>query len=382
MPTPSASDLAAALYTDGVVVIPVGPPAEMVGALFEYLRNIPETTTASQPVADTIFSGSGFGALNEPSTFHCKPVRDLRARVAAAVRPVLQAYVRRRELDPGADTHDSARAVRFEVLMDRLCVRHPTQLPMKESTHRDESIDALPDDTIFGGWLALAEPGQPPAPRDGDAFTAAKGSHRDATGAFLPAGGDGFTPMGKAEAAALQLTRVPVPPGSVVLFHQNLGHAITARRRKTPLCRLFVGHRLTKSTVPLHATAAPIVSRTQARPTRSQRMKKPRLVAGHTSPALATVLATMAGPAIPSGQQPAIISAFAWNMGKKRKYPWLKARYPPQLFKLPAWPEQPPPWSTVAYMDPAAAAARLRGRPDFPPYTTAEKTLCTPQPLF
>lgn len=356
-PKRTIDDMAEALHAKGLVVVSIPKAAAIEASLMAYLKNIPETTEAArqQPLGTTSFSGSSFGALNESSSFHNPASRRIRELVAEKVEPILAAYA---ELS-GLDTWQC------EQLMDRLLVRNPDQLVAPEKGHRDESTNALPGDRMFGGWLAFSE---------GDVFTAAEGSHRDLSGAYLPAGGTGFAPLSKEEAASLTMTRVKVPKYGFLLFHANIAHKITRKKRKTLLVRQFVGYRLTQSKEPLYHTEAPIVKGTLSRPT----CGKKRLLAGHMSPALSTVFDKLVVPPLPSGQQFPMISQFAYSMHKAKKYAWLSRRFRPDLFGLKEWPSEPLPWEPIAYMD---SSALLAADPSYPPYTPGERALHTPHPL-
>ena len=353
------SDMAKQLHEDGLVVVAIPEAAAIEPDLMAYLENIPETTEAAQqqPLGTTSFSGSNFAALNEPSSFHNPASREIRVRVAEKVEPVLAAYA---ELS-GLATWQC------EQLMDRLLVRNPDQQVAPEKGHRDESTNALPGDRMFGGWLGFSED---------DVFTAAKGSHRDSTGAYLPAGGTGFAPLDKEEAANLTMTRVKVPKHGFLIFHANIAHKITRKKRTTLLVRQFVGYRLTHSKKPLYHTEAPIVKGTLSRPTCGK--KKQRFLAGHKSPALPTVFDKLVVPPLPSGQQSSLISRFAYSMHKLKKYGWLSRRYRPELFGLKEWPSDPLPWEAIAYMD---SSALLAADASYPPYTSKERALHTPHPL-
>jgi hypothetical protein len=364
------------LFSDGLAVVPIPLAKDVEPWLINYLADIPEVShhqasldasrSREDVVANTLYSSSGFGALNEPSSYHNKPVRLLRTLAKETVQPVLQEYARSRGWTN----------INYEQLIDRLLVRHPSQKPMTEKAHRDEAINALAGDTIFGGWIAMS---------DGDGFTAALGSHRQCNGAFVPSGGIGFAPLTKAESSAYTLTRVEVPKYSIIVFHANMVHSITARSRKTPLIRLFVGHRLTTAVEPLYVDDAPVMKKNLSRVSKpmavtrgKKTMKAPQLIQKVVSPGLKNVLCRLAVPPLPSGQHFPIISPFAYSMHKAKKYKWITTRYRPQLFGRTEWPAEPLPWEDIAYMD---ATRLLLSRPDFPKYTQPERALHFPQPL-
>lgn len=413
---------------EGACTIPVPGVQELLPSLFRYLNHMPEvvgaepTTGIAQKEAFSssgvgalvgsdpttwiaqkkAFSSSGFGALNEPSSFHNKPARDLRRCVYTAVTPVMKAWLKAEGL--------STSAYNYEQLIDRLLVRQPDQQPMLESAHRDESTNARPGDVIFGGWLALS---------DGDGFTFSPKSHRNEDGDLLAAGGKGFAKLGKGDAKQYVMKKIAVPKFSVILFHAHIVHKVAGSKRKVPLIRLFVGHRLTTHAEPLFNNASPILRKGLSRPpaltstagdaagtvatgattaggaassadgTKARRgLKRKRgekqaaaVVEGMESPSLSAVFKKFRGPPLPSGQQFPIISAFAYAMHKAKKYAWMANRYKPGLFGLVSWPPKPLPWSKIGFMNPDAASALLEGDPNVPLYTETEKAIHRPHPL-
>jgi hypothetical protein len=125
------------LLSQGAATISIPGAEELFPTLLSYLANIPEVNPAPVDMADTtatnkssatavdsnmvlvkgaVFSSSGFGALNEPSSFHNKPARDLRRKVYKAVVPVMKAWLAKEGLP--ATTN-------YEQLLDRLLVGGP-----------------------------------------------------------------------------------------------------------------------------------------------------------------------------------------------------------------------------------------------------------------
>ena len=229
------------------------------------------------------------------------------------------------------------------------------------------------------------------------------------------------------------MQKIAVPKFSVVLFHAHIVHKVAGSKRKAPLIRLFVGHRLTTHAEPLFKSASAILKKSLSRPAptptaassaaagtvatgatgagagsttaaaagadsstgtkaatsagkglkrkRSTAAKAPAVVEGVESPSLKDVFKKFRGPPLPSGQQFPIISAFAYGMHKAKKYAWLSERYKPDLFGLDSWPSEPLPWSKIGYMNPQAASALLEGVAVVPVYTKDEKRLHEPHPL-
>ncbi|CAM9384701.1 unnamed protein product [Laminaria digitata] len=57
----------------------------------------------------------------------------------------------------------------------------------------------------------------------------------------------GFVPVGKDEAAIIktQKRRIAIPPGAILVFHENIIHEVLARKVKDRTVRLFTAWRLT-----------------------------------------------------------------------------------------------------------------------------------------
>lgn len=220
----------------------------------------------------------GFGALGNPSSFHHTEVQELRMRLKKnVVGPMLAHYVRVRGW---TDDH-----VNLESLFDRLCVRFKEFGSVSAETwHRDiydgakyghrELPRSLPGnlrDLLFGGWVNMSDEDQ--------FFVCEIGSHRGEEAQRAQDLGGGFAQVDKQrqEEAARELERqanrhigvvrcnrkghVVVPPGHIVMFPQNLLHAVLpGPGPTTPGLRLFLGHRLTCESVPLFPDLARVVT--------------------------------------------------------------------------------------------------------------------------
>lgn len=166
----------------------------------------------------------GFSAFANPASFHCPSVRELRAKVQPYGMELAKAYGEHK---------------RCEQLIDRLMVRPKGAVPSKESWHRDESPAALTDDIILGGWINLDDKDQ--------FFSCVPGTHDQVRGH------GGFATIPKSEHAGLtaKSTKVAVPPGAILVFHEHIIHEVLAKKLQYTSYRLFVGWRYTNSDKPL-----------------------------------------------------------------------------------------------------------------------------------
>lgn len=294
---PGLSESSAKLVADGVVVLPVLTPDELMEfrtALNDATKAFPEykkeyVADGALHAVSNRFVGGSFGAFGNASSFHCAVVRRLRKIVYDAILPVLTTLVASpafQALHPslrsgGAD----APPVFLEYLIDRLGVRRSgSGSGGAESWHRDTSPKARHDDAIFGGWLNLGPTDQ--------YFVCQLGSH---AAARWVAGAPGSCGDGTAQAraavgfqpikdpthrAVLDATgvHVHIPDGCVVLFFQDIAHAVCATTaatssssarlksrpatassvalRRLPSVRLYIGARITKDGEPLGGRAA------------------------------------------------------------------------------------------------------------------------------
>jgi hypothetical protein len=143
----------------------------------------------------------------------------------------------------------------LEALFDRLSIRRMGTTIGAESWHRDVG-QKEPGDIIYGGWVNLDPPGTPPQqfscvpgdvlPPDVDPLGFAKFAKEDypqLNQAFKASGGP-----------------ISIPPGHVILFDQTIAHKITGAKAKRTSMRLYMGWRITTSTIPLYDKAAIITA--------------------------------------------------------------------------------------------------------------------------
>lgn len=173
----------------------------------------------------------GFGVYNNPSSFHCPTVRDLREVIYAEFVPYIDTLL------------EGSPNTKKEFIIDRLMVRPAGSSPSPEMWHRDESPGAVAGDVVLGGWLNLDNGCQ--------VFSCVPGTHRAVE---TDGGGSGFNLIRRKELIAeynSKRTKVSVPPGHVLIFNENIIHEVVSSTKKEKSYRLFIGWRLTNSSTPI-----------------------------------------------------------------------------------------------------------------------------------
>ena len=129
--------------------------------------------------------------------------------------------------------------LQFEQCFDRTMIRRPSQTPGKESFHRDESPDAFPTDTVYGGWINLD-----PFPQY---FSGCPGTHKEV------AKNRGFAKIGKKELAKYKGKQqlITIPPGHIFIFYERMVHEVLPSKKKEDQHRMFLGWRTTYKKKPL-----------------------------------------------------------------------------------------------------------------------------------
>lgn len=200
---------------EGVLVIPGPKYLNDCKPLYNLLTTAPEFVDHNGPL-----TLGGFGALGIPSSFHHPDIRFMRTLIYDTVKP---------HLNQG--THNN-----LEMLFDRVSVRRPNTTVGKESWHRDICPNAEEGDIILGGWINLDPTGTPP-----QHFSCSPGTHTD---------NEKKTGFVKEKEPSIKKV-YEIPPGHIILFHQNILHEIKPQKIKTFSYRLYVGWRLTNHESPL-----------------------------------------------------------------------------------------------------------------------------------
>lgn len=207
------------MNTEGVTVIPGPKGLNDCEPLKELIKSPPEFKDPNGPL-----TLGGFGALAIPSSFHHPNIRFIRHKVYNIVKPQLKKYF---------SNHSYV-----ELLFDRVSIRRVGSSTSAESWHRDVCPDSLPEDIILGGWINLDPSGHP-----NQTFSCVPGTHKDKTTK---------TGFAKTKEVPKNSKIYEVPPGHIILFHQNILHEVKAQKTKIESHRLYIGWRLTNSTKPLY----------------------------------------------------------------------------------------------------------------------------------
>ena len=133
---------------------------------------------------------------------------------------------------------------RLETTFDRIGYRIRGETPTAESMHRDESMAALDDDVVFGGWINLDETPQ--------YFHGVPTTHRDVGN--QKRGFGKITDEDEKAGYKARMQRIEIPSGHCIVFYERLVHEVVATRSTSCMVRLFLGWRVTDSSEPLFGT--------------------------------------------------------------------------------------------------------------------------------
>ena len=219
-----SKQLAMSLFDDGIVVLPVEWVSDDILHRFRkgFEKTCGEFPEFKHPVKDNDYVLGGFSALNNPSSFHNQFVRDLRMWSMWTVVPMLKHLANGRKL---------------EQVIDRMLYRPYKQQASAETYHRDEAVNALIEDDVFGGWWNLDSTNQ--------YFSCVPKTHK------VVSKHKGFVPIkNKNEIAQYKSEKVlvKIPPGHIMVFYEKLVHEIVPKPApKNGMIRLFLGWRLTNA---------------------------------------------------------------------------------------------------------------------------------------
>lgn len=218
------------LKRDGYLVLPVFGPAQVAQKrreLNEALRGFTEYTGLSAtPLDDNVpLVNGGFGALGNPSSFHCKFTREMR-RIAH------ETVLHHRAIPVPYGCYLSQ-------VFDRLMVRKSPQVASSESWHRDRAVRPLgAKEALYGGWIAL----------DDQIFSGIPRTHLKTNP------GGGFSALSDADRkiiAAHPKSPIPVPAGHMLIFNETMIHEVVGKKHSDTQARLFTAFFVSTGPEPL-----------------------------------------------------------------------------------------------------------------------------------
>jgi len=214
--------------------------------IIEMINDSPAFKQEIQTLNDFNFKGDdrnthvmgGFGAWGNPTSFHYPTMQNIRMACYFNTLPFMSQFESFNKSDR-----------QFCSIIDRFCVRVKNASLSSESEHRDTSPLGKKTDTIFGGWVNLSATNisQHFSCYLGTHFETAQMSDKDFKQSLREESGFNTLKLSKAQRSILRthLSRVTIPAGYMILFHQNILHIVDGGKIKTTSPRLFTGWYLT-----------------------------------------------------------------------------------------------------------------------------------------
>lgn len=214
------------LQRNGYVVIDAYKPFQVKAirkGFMSALEAMPEFVNTKDMLQNgRPFVMGGFSALGNPSSFHNILVRNLREWSHCIV--LKKVFLEDLKTD---------KKLKLEQTIDRMLYRPQGKMPSKESWHRDESINAIDSDTIYGGWVNLDDSNQ--------YFSCCPGTHKEVGNLNR-----GFAKIKDASKYKKMKQIIEIPPGHILIFYERIVHEVLSKPAPFPgMCRLFLGWRLT-----------------------------------------------------------------------------------------------------------------------------------------
>lgn len=218
-------EYAQTLLKDGVVVIPAFNTNDLrlyntaswkcVSEFPEYQDNV------------TIFTLGAFGALGNPASFHNPVVRHIRINMMSRAVNLFSFFT----------TLTGCKGKNLEQLIDRMSIRKQGTTLGKETWHRDQA-NSPQGDMIFGGWVNLDLTNE-------QRFSCIPGSHVSRSSIEV-----GFARETQVDESQKRIYQIP--PGYCIVFFQNILHEVLPGKIRFDSIRLYLGWRLTDSTISLY----------------------------------------------------------------------------------------------------------------------------------
>lgn len=160
-----------------------------------------------------------FGAMGNPSSFHCISVREIRDIVYQYSILKLKSYYQGRYCS---------------MIFDRLSKRLNGSTISAESWHRDLAPKKDEHDIILGGWINLDDEDQ--------YFSCIPNTHRDNTNDV------GFI----REQCREGNTKIKIPPGCWIAFYSDILHEIAKKKYTKDSYKLYIGFYISNQQQPLY----------------------------------------------------------------------------------------------------------------------------------
>ncbi len=157
----------------------------------------------------------------------------------------------------------------FELLIYRIGYRPRGVKPQRESWHRDTSPEAAATDVIFGGWINFN------SDKSEIQYFSCVPHSQHYTKGEVGAPASRKVSYGDLAVAQAGKTVITVPPGTLLLFYQDILHEICAKKLPFDMKRVYVGARLTACMQPLHSALFDLLRTNQVIPVKSAQV--PRL---------------------------------------------------------------------------------------------------------
>lgn len=212
------------LKLNGVTVFSLGISIVFLAYLQTWACQIIAEYPEFHPHA-TEFVGGGFQAHGNAGSFHNPMVRWLRCHLHVAATPIYRALA-----DMLGYTH-------LQMIPDRLMLRVQGRAATAETFHRDEA-KGLPENALaFGGWFNFST--------NSVYFRCVIGTHRNAQGIIK-----GFVKVKDPKLYKGKDKLIEIPPGHMIIFQENLVHAVNGTKNKFDQYRLFTSAILSHSPNP------------------------------------------------------------------------------------------------------------------------------------
>jgi hypothetical protein len=272
VPRGSLSPYAQCLAQHDVCVVPFMPIMEMRQQMYKVLDTMvdefPEYRNLGEGLATQRVLG-GFGAYGNPSSFHHPVIRMIRYHAKDHLKPLFKEVAQQ--------------GMNLEVLFDRFCVRRAEfGAPQADCWHRDTfdyqkqpQSGYQPDDVLFGGWINFnVDRDQRFACLIGSAKEVFDGEHLGFDSTAFKQASKGFNDRMQKQALGgvirigdVEVLRfdsegmVIVPSGHIVIMRQKILHKVVSAKIPQGVTdvRLFMGWRLTNSTIPLNLQLTQVV---------------------------------------------------------------------------------------------------------------------------